>query len=253
MSELERSGSKTVSTDDLLARARALTNREAPVGKLESVASVPDDPTEEPSFDWLQHRRVLLTMSTLNDAIESFRYQFGPWFAGNLEVQGLDEQDLDTYASWSITDVAWFFVDQVAHLGPAEAFLTVIRQPVPDSIGSWMQRSAPDLQKLVALAVENEDEVAFEELSARAITMLLGFARAWPTDIDELVPDLVDNLLAKLYEWADEPWSMTVWEDYEDRWSKEPLKPPKKARIISKAACYLEHAYAGMFFRMADG
>jgi hypothetical protein len=179
-------------------------------------------------------------------AVRAIDAAFSAYFDDNLGVWGMDDYPSELYANLAMTDVIWFLADTMS-LGPYDVeviqLLEDARQLVPETLGT--PRSLPDLQKFVALAVENEDEEAFETLCVWAVTVLLAFARAWPRDLHfkSAVAPTVQELLNKMYGWATEPWTLGVWEEYENEYLKEPLDTPKMHVVVTQAACYLELTY----------
>jgi hypothetical protein len=246
MADMEKAGARDISTSDLIARARALRNQSS------ARASSPStSPAEAPESgpNLADHRRYMLTRGTA--AVAVIGTQFSEYFDDNEEVWGMDEAPIDDYANDAMTDVIWLLVDTMS-LGPNDVeviqFLTDAERPVPPVPGD---RPIPesDLQKFVALAVENKDDQAFEALCVVAVTVLLGFARAWPRDLhpQSAVAPTVEELLNKMYGWATEPWTLEVWNEDEDEYFKAPLDPPKKHTVVTQAACCLEMRYEGLF------
>jgi hypothetical protein len=252
VSELERSRSTSVSTEDLLARARALsahgsTTHPQPADRVEHPPSSQED---SESTDWLRLRRDLLTVRSTEEAVSSLAVIFQSSFAEAHDVIGLDEQTLGVYLRWAITDVAWMFADMAAAEGYgdlARKFLAVVGQPIPEDLGTWVYRVQPDVQKFIALAVNTFDPYAYEEFASWLVAMLLSFGRAWPIDLDRELPTLVDNLLGKMNGWALEPWTLGIWEDWANPWEKYPLETPKKGRVITMGACRMERCYSNFF------
>ncbi len=144
MSDLEKARTSAVSTEDLLARARALTaqNSSAPA----SAPQVQEESDEIDPHNFLDTRRQILTSRLIRAAVESLAPDFELSFAGNCEVAGLDEQTLETYLGWAATDVAWLFADRMASDGDdelAKTFLHVTGQPVLDVLGISRRPAGP--------------------------------------------------------------------------------------------------------------